>query len=67
MYDCEHPLLYLPGTGRASEQKALSGSVVREEFISVYRPLCHSEKKKRQELKQKPWMKKGADLPTCLA
>ena len=26
MDDCEHPLLYLPGTGRASQETALSGS-----------------------------------------
>jgi len=24
--DCEHPLLYLPGTGRASQETAISGS-----------------------------------------
>jgi hypothetical protein len=26
MDDCEHPLLYLPGTGRASQETAISGS-----------------------------------------
>jgi hypothetical protein len=26
MDDCEHPVLYLPGTGRASEETAISGS-----------------------------------------
>ena len=25
MDDCEHPLLYLPGTGRASQETAISG------------------------------------------
>jgi hypothetical protein len=24
--DCEHPLLYLPGTGKASQERAISGS-----------------------------------------
>jgi hypothetical protein len=24
--DCEHPLLYLPGTGKASQKTAISGS-----------------------------------------
>ena len=24
--DCEHPLLYLPGSGKASQEKAISGS-----------------------------------------
>ena len=24
--DCEHPLLYLPGTGRASQETTISGS-----------------------------------------
>ena len=24
--DCEHPLLYLPGTGKASHETAISGS-----------------------------------------
>jgi hypothetical protein len=26
MDDCEHPLLYLPGTGRASQETAITGS-----------------------------------------
>ena len=26
MDDCEHPLLYLPGTGRASQETAISGT-----------------------------------------
>jgi hypothetical protein len=26
IYDCEHPLLYLPGTGIASQETAISGS-----------------------------------------
>ena len=26
MDDCEHPLLYLPGTGRALQETAISGS-----------------------------------------
>jgi hypothetical protein len=26
MDDCEHPLLYLPGTGRAPQETAISGS-----------------------------------------
>ena len=25
--DCEHPLLYLPGTGKASQERAVSGSL----------------------------------------
>jgi hypothetical protein len=25
--DCEHPLLYLPGTGKASQETAISGSL----------------------------------------
>jgi hypothetical protein len=25
--DCEHPLLYLPGTGKASQETAVSGSL----------------------------------------
>jgi hypothetical protein len=24
--DCEHPLLYLPGTGKATQERAMSGS-----------------------------------------
>jgi hypothetical protein len=24
--DCEHPLLYLPGTGKTSQETAISGS-----------------------------------------
>jgi hypothetical protein len=26
LYDCEHPLLYLPGTGIASQEIGISGS-----------------------------------------
>jgi hypothetical protein len=34
MDDCEHPLLYLPGTGRASQESAISGSFLTSVFLS---------------------------------
>ena len=33
--DCEHPLLYLPGTGIASQEIAISGSY-QHNLASVY-------------------------------
>lgn len=35
--DCEHPLLYLPGTGIASQDTAISGS-----FQQNFAGICHS-------------------------
>ena len=37
MDDCEHPLLYLPGTVRASQETALSGSC-QQALVGI----CHS-------------------------
>jgi hypothetical protein len=38
--DCEHPLLYLPGTGKASQETAISGSlqqnIVAYAVVSVF-------------------------------
>ena len=33
--DCEHPLLYLLGTGRASQETAVSGSVSKHLLAST--------------------------------
>jgi hypothetical protein len=33
MDDCEHPLLYLPGTGKASQETAISGSLQHADTI----------------------------------
>jgi hypothetical protein len=35
--DCEHPLLYLPGTGKASQEIAISGSC--QEYLA---DICNS-------------------------
>jgi hypothetical protein len=35
IYDCEHPLLYLPGTGRASQETAISGSC-QQNLVFIY-------------------------------
>jgi hypothetical protein len=35
--DCEHPLLYLPGTGIASQETAISGS-----FQQILAGICNS-------------------------
>ena len=32
--DCEHPLLYLPGTGRPSQEAAISGSC-QQAFVGI--------------------------------
>ena len=37
MDDCEHPVLYLPGTWRASQETAISGS-----FQQALIDICHS-------------------------
>ena len=33
--DCEHPLLYLPGTGRASQETTISGSC-QQALVGIY-------------------------------
>jgi hypothetical protein len=40
--DCEHPLLYLPGTGIASQETAISGSDTGQldRRVSLVLPLC---------------------------
>ena len=35
MDDCEHPLLYLPGTGRAPQETAISGSC-QQALVGIY-------------------------------
>jgi hypothetical protein len=35
MDGCEHPLLYLPGTGRASQETAISGSYLQP-LVGIY-------------------------------
>ena len=37
--DCEHPLLYLPGTGKASQETAISGSF-QQNLASVCNGVC---------------------------
>ena len=37
--DCERPLLYLPGTGIASQETAISGSL-KQNLASVYNGVC---------------------------
>jgi hypothetical protein len=32
--DCEHPLLYLPGTGIASQKRAVSESCQQKKFLA---------------------------------
>jgi hypothetical protein len=39
MDDCEHPLLYLPGTGRISQETAISGSC-HEALIGICHSIC---------------------------
>jgi hypothetical protein len=36
MNDSKHPLLYLPGTGRASQQTAISGSYQQAIFFFFF-------------------------------
>jgi hypothetical protein len=38
MDGCEHPLLYLPGTGRASQEAAISGSC-QQNLVCIYSSL----------------------------
>ena len=35
MVDCEHPTLYLSGSGRASQETAISGSF-QQAFLSIH-------------------------------
>jgi hypothetical protein len=37
--DCEHPLLYLPGTGRASQETAISGSC-QQNLAGICNSVC---------------------------
>jgi hypothetical protein len=37
--DCEHPLLYLPGTGKASQETAISGSF-HQNLADVCNSVC---------------------------
>jgi hypothetical protein len=37
--DCEHPLLYLPGTGKASQETAISGSF-QQNLAGVCNSVC---------------------------
>ena len=37
--DCEHPLLYLPGTGKASQETAISGSL-QQNLAGVGNNVC---------------------------
>ena len=39
LYDCEHPLLYLPGTGIASQEIAISGSC-QQNLAGIYNSVC---------------------------
>jgi hypothetical protein len=39
MDDCEHPLLYLPGTGRASQETAISGSC-QQVLVDICSSVC---------------------------
>jgi hypothetical protein len=37
--DCEHPLLYLPGTGIASQETTISGSF-QQNLAGMYNSVC---------------------------
>jgi hypothetical protein len=37
--DCEHPLLYLPGTGIASQETAISGSL-QQNLVDICNSVC---------------------------
>jgi hypothetical protein len=37
--DCEHPLLYLPGTGKASRETAISGSL-QQNLAGICNSVC---------------------------
>ena len=39
IYDCEHPLLYLPGTGIASQETTISGSY-QQNLASICNSVC---------------------------